>query len=97
MFLGEALGLQALAAATELLRVPQVVHVGNRRDGVELNGLIFFFFEKTTGGQMVVASLHPIGGEHVLFFRRLVKHVVILVMFNWRCTGIVRTNHLERS
>lgn len=33
MLLGEAQGLEALRCATELLKVPKVLHVGNRRDG----------------------------------------------------------------
>lgn len=33
MFLGEARGLEALRRASDLVKVPEVLHVANRRDG----------------------------------------------------------------
>jgi hypothetical protein len=44
MLLGEAQGLEALRCATELLKVPKVLHVGNRRDGAELSRRAFLIF-----------------------------------------------------
>lgn len=47
MLLGEAQGLEALRCATELLKVPKVLHVGNRRDGAELSRRAFPIFFPT--------------------------------------------------
>ena len=45
MFRGEAEGLEALRGATELLKVPQVLHVGNCRDGADVvKKRVFFGF-----------------------------------------------------